>query len=115
MDKSAVSNFHPNLVMGMKEFEISDFIVELLQCLRNLEEQHEDEGSYIQLKKDQEQLKKDQEQLKKDQEQLKKDQGQLMKYQAFILKLSRQKEKTKADNLQYQKSLLKQGSRKNRF
>jgi septal ring factor EnvC (AmiA/AmiB activator) len=104
MDKLNLTNLHPNLIMGMSEFEISDFIAKLLQSLRDLEEQQEVEGSYKQLKTEQKKLKKEQEQLKLDQdllklgqEQLKTNQEQLMKYQVFILKLSRQNEEIKAN------------------
>lgn len=100
MDKLSLSNLHPNLIMGMSEFEISDFIAELLQSLRDLEEQQGVEGSYKQLKTEQEQLKINQEQL--------------MKYQAFILKLSRQNEETKANIQKHQDPLLKRGSGNNR-
>ena len=107
MDKLSLSNLHPNLIMGMSEFEISDFIAELLQSLRDLEEQQGVEGSYKKLKTEQEQLNLGQEQLKINQE-------QLMKYQAFILKLSRQNEETKANIQKHQDPLLKRGSGNNR-
>jgi hypothetical protein len=100
MDKLSLSNLHPNLIMGMSEFEISDFIAELLQSLRDLGEQQGVEGSYKQLKTEQEQLKINQEQL--------------LKYQAFILKLSRQNEETKANIQKHQDPLLKRGSGNNR-
>jgi hypothetical protein len=100
MDKLSLSNLHPNLIMGMSEFEISDFIAELLQSLRDLGEQQGVEGSYKQLNLGQEQLKINQEQL--------------MKYQAFILKISRQNEETKANIQKHQDPLLKLGSGNNR-
>ena len=100
MDKLSLSNLHPNLIMGMSEFEISDFIAELLQSLRDLEEQQGVEGSYKKLKTEQEQLNLGQEQL--------------MKYQAFIPKLSRQNEEAKENIQKHQDPLLKRGSGNNR-
>ena len=107
MDKLNLTNLHPNLIMDMSELEISDFIAELLQSVRDLGEQQGVEGNYKQLKTDQELLKLGQEQLKINHE-------QLMKYQAFILKLSRKNEKIKADIQKHQDPELKRGSGSNR-
>jgi hypothetical protein len=108
MDEPTITNPHPNLILSSNDFEISDFVANLLQHLHDLEGQYENSGSYQQLKMDQEQLKKDQEQLRRNQEQFK-------NFQIFILKLSRQFEETGAGDRQHLKPVLRQGSGDNRF
>jgi hypothetical protein len=109
MDEPTKTNPHPNLILSSNDFEISDFVANLLQDLHDLEEQRENTTSYEQLKMDQEQLIKDQGQLKKDQEQLRRNQEQFKKFQGFILKLSRQIEAADANNRPHLKPALRQG------
>jgi hypothetical protein len=115
MDEPTITNPHPNLILSVNDFEISNFVAKLLQDLHDLEGQAESTEGYKQLKIGQEKLRMDQDKLKKDQEQLRRSQEQFKKFQAFILKLSRQIEDTEARNRQQLKPLLRQGSASNHF